>query len=168
MSWALNVCPLLRPALSSGYRKIAGKNHPNTPLYAEVTVSGTSRNLLTLSAHSAASTVHILRSPHGLRERLMSCFSATRAPLGLVSGRRLRFMGSFINFPLIASSTGTTRFSGSRLCASRLRLSLPPHLSLLRRMWSFLLITSTRFKYSTRFAHPESTTPSSFLCTRTY
>ena len=33
MSWALTVCPLLRPVLSSVYQKVAGKNIPNAAIF---------------------------------------------------------------------------------------------------------------------------------------
>ena len=33
MSWALTVCPLLHPVLSSAYRKVAGKNIPNAAIF---------------------------------------------------------------------------------------------------------------------------------------
>jgi hypothetical protein len=33
MSWALAVCPLLRPALSPGYAKISGKNLLTAPIF---------------------------------------------------------------------------------------------------------------------------------------
>ena len=38
MSWALTVCPLLRPALSSAYRKVAGKNLPNAGIFVNAEV----------------------------------------------------------------------------------------------------------------------------------
>jgi len=33
INWALNVFPLLKPALQSSYDKILGKAHPHTPVY---------------------------------------------------------------------------------------------------------------------------------------
>lgn len=39
MSWSLTVCPLLRPAFSSAYRKISGKNFPNAGVFVNAEVN---------------------------------------------------------------------------------------------------------------------------------
>ncbi|KAI0037268.1 hypothetical protein FA95DRAFT_1585582 [Auriscalpium vulgare] len=39
MNWALNVAPLLRPALSSAYAKIAGRSIRNAPIYINADVT---------------------------------------------------------------------------------------------------------------------------------
>lgn len=38
INWGLNICPLLRPALQSSYRKIAGKSHPHARVYLNKSV----------------------------------------------------------------------------------------------------------------------------------
>jgi hypothetical protein len=56
MSWGFNVCPFLRPALSSGYCKVAAKNHPMRRSSSTRRSNVTSRGLLTSFPASAVST----------------------------------------------------------------------------------------------------------------
>jgi hypothetical protein len=60
MSWALIVCPLLRPALSSAYCKVAGNNLPNAGIFVNAEVK---RDFSWFSdAFRSFSGIRILRS----------------------------------------------------------------------------------------------------------
>jgi hypothetical protein len=60
MSWALTVCPLLQPALSSAYCKVAGKNIPNAGIFVNAEVK---RDFIWFAdAFRSFSGVRILRS----------------------------------------------------------------------------------------------------------
>ncbi|KAH9955088.1 hypothetical protein BGW80DRAFT_1148227, partial [Lactifluus volemus] len=62
ISWALNVCPLLWPALSSRYAKTAGKMIPHVPVFLNSEVI---TNLVWFATtFNRFSSVHILQSIH--------------------------------------------------------------------------------------------------------
>ncbi|KAI0314247.1 hypothetical protein OF83DRAFT_1029380, partial [Amylostereum chailletii] len=60
MNWALNVAPLLRPALASSYAKISGKKKPNAPIFLNGQVSRDLRWFATTLQQSSG--IHIIRA----------------------------------------------------------------------------------------------------------
>jgi hypothetical protein len=126
MSWALSVCPLLRPALSSAYRKIAGKTIPHAPIYLNAEV--TSDFIWFADTFEEFSGVHILQSLNwtpGEADLQLYC-DASFSGLGFWSPYPL--YGFVHQFP--SSSPAQTIFWLEALCvASALQFatfSLPP------------------------------------------